>query len=95
MSEQKPITGYRQLSSAETDLINRVKAHAEATQQLLGEVHQLNGQRFGSAALRADESIADKEISRAESNRWTAVAKTQLQQGYMALNRAIALPTTF
>jgi len=27
--------------------------------------------------------------------RWVAIAKTQLQQGFMALTRSIAQPTTF
>lgn len=30
-----------------------------------------------------------------EGKRWGAIAKTQLQQGFMALTRAVALPETF
>lgn len=31
----------------------------------------------------------------AETGRWASIARTHLQQGIMALVRAIALPTTF
>jgi hypothetical protein len=30
-----------------------------------------------------------------ETSRWSAIAKTELQQGFMALVRAVALPQTF
>jgi len=93
MSEATPITGYRQLSEAEIDLMNKVKAHAEATHALIKEVHSLNSLRFGGIADHPP-TVADAEKT-GESSRWCALAKSQLQQGYMALNRAIALPTTF
>lgn len=30
-----------------------------------------------------------------ETQRWASIAKTHLQTGFMALTRAVALPTTF
>ena len=30
-----------------------------------------------------------------ESGRWASIAQTDLQKGYMALNRAVAQPTSF
>lgn len=67
------ITGYRQLSEQEQDLINVIKINAN----LIGElVDRLNG---------------DKTLD----PRWVAIGKTHLQQGFMALTRAVAQPTSF
>lgn len=90
-NQHREIKGYRELSQAEIDVMNKVKAHAEATAALIKEVHQLNSVRFNTPtpapAVHAEQN--------GESNRWAALAKTQLQQGFMALVRSIALPTTF
>lgn len=93
-NQHREIKGYRELSADEIALMNAVKEHAEATKGLIGKLHQLNSLRFGSGALRPMRTSEAAEQA-GESNRWAALAKTQLQQGYMALNRAIALPTTF
>lgn len=94
MSEATSITGYRKLSEEEIAFMNAVKQHAEETRVLLSNLHVFNNERFVSSALRP-VLTADAAAQLAESNRWAALAKTQLQQGFMALNRAVALPTTF
>ena len=68
-----PITGYRQLSEAEIDAINVVKAKAEEVRVLTERL----------AALGQHDP------------RWLNIGITHLQQGFMAINRAIARPTTF
>lgn len=72
-AQHKQIKGYRDLSQAEIDAMNAVKAHAEHTRSLI-------------------ESLEQKGI---HGNRWLAIAKTDLQKGYMSLVRAIARPETF
>ena len=94
MSEVTPITGYRKLSEEEIAFMNAVKQHAEETDLLLKNLQVFNGQRFGSSPLRP-VMTAEAAEQLSESRRWAALAKTQLQQGFMALNRAVALPTTF
>jgi hypothetical protein len=71
--EQPDITGYRQLTAAEADLMNEIKAH---------------GLRLGDLVeqLRANPNL---------DQRWVSIGATDLQQGLMALARAVAQPTTF
>lgn len=90
-NQHREIKGYRELSPAEIAVMNKVKAHAEETAALIKEVHQLNSVRFNLGLYLLP---AGAEMN-GESNRWAALAKTQLQQGFMALVRSIALPTTF
>lgn len=73
-NQHRHITGYRDLTAGEIDIMNQVKAHAEGTRDLIERVK------------RAGEDV---------DQRWIAIAQTQLQQGFMALTRAIARPTTF
>lgn len=79
------IRGYRSLSDEEVALINEIKAHAEATAALWEKVR---------AAVTRTERMPGT-IPDTEPARWAAIARTELQQGYMALVRAIANPTTF
>lgn len=73
-NQHKQITGYRELSQAEIDAMNNVKALGVQ----LGDFVQ---------ALRDRADIYDP--------RWVSIGATELQQGLMALTRAIAKPTTF
>jgi hypothetical protein len=86
-NQHKKITGYRDLSQAEIDLMNRVKAHAEATAALLQEVSDLRG----DVSLPTDLDLDQQQ----ESGRCLALAKTNLQTGQMWFVRAIALPNSF
>ena len=71
--QHKHIKGYRDLSQAEIDAMNRVKVAAESISVLIEDLQQMPD--------------LDK--------RWVAIGTTNLQQGFMALTRAIAQPTTF
>ena len=72
-NQHQQIKGYRDLSQAEIDLINRCKAMAEDVGKLAEEVKEL----------------PENDM------RWASIGITQLQQGFMALIRSIAKPTTF
>lgn len=78
------IKGYRDLTQAEIDLMNRVKEHGVATQALLAEVSAVN-------AAHADQGL----VAGAEAHRWVAIAKTDYQTAQMALTRAVAKPGFF
>lgn len=71
--QHKHIKGYRDLSEAEVQAMNAVKAKAEE----VGEI------------------VAELEANPDLDQRWVAVAKTDLQKGFMAAVRSIAQPTTF
>ncbi|MET4696607.1 DUF7681 family protein [Endozoicomonas lisbonensis] len=84
------IKGYRDLSQKEIDLMNKIKAHAEETQELLNQVGALreSQQRFAPT-----DGLTEEQIQ--ESRRCLALAKTNLQQGTMWFVRAVALPDSF
>lgn len=77
------ITGYRTLSPGEIALINEIKAHAEATLQLIEKVKNFSVNGF----------VPEPPIT--PDPRWLAEARTDLQKGFMCLVRSIAKPETF
>lgn len=71
--QHEKITGYRDLSQEEIDLMNEIKAHGQGIETLLEKI----------------EKFPDSD------KRWAAIAKTDLQKGFMSAVRAIAKPTSF
>ncbi len=67
------ITGYRDLSQEEINLMNRVKKLAAEVGDLVHMIRELES----------------------TDNKWVSIGTTDLQQGFMALTRGIAQPTTF
>lgn len=88
-NQHKKIKGYRDLSQQEIDLMNKIKANAESTRVLLEEVQMLRTAMQGELAPPLDA------VQYGESMRCLALAKTNLQQGYMWFVRGVALPETF
>lgn len=85
------VTGYRKLTNAELDLVNAIKAKGEELAALHAAV---------CALLRARDEEPKAEDAMplnawAESGRWAAIGKTDLQTGLMALIRAVAAPGGF
>ena len=79
------IKGYRTLSAEDVALINEIKEHALVTGALWEKV-RLHVTR----QKRMPGMIPDTEPAR-----WAAISRTDLQQGYMALVRAVAQPEGF
>lgn len=73
-NQHRHIKGYRELTQAEINAMNQIKAESERVKELL-------------AYVRAPGFDTDQ--------RWASIAETHLQQGFMALVRSIAKPTTF
>lgn len=86
--QQPKITGYRQLSYAEVELMNEGKALAEACGAYIEKLRLHGPQRPAN-----DVYIAPLEPQL--DQRWISIGATQLQQGFMAVIRGIAQPTTF
>ena len=72
-NQHKMITGYRDLTQDEINLMNMVKGLAAKA----------------GAELEIVNNASDID------KRWVAIARTHLQEGFMALTRAIARPTSF
>ncbi len=83
---EQTITGYRQLTDAELALINEIKATGEQLRDLVHRVH-----------VHIDAQPADDAppSTITDPHRWASIATTNLQQGLMALTRAVGRSTTF
>ena len=82
---------YRQLSQSELGLMDEIRAHAERTRDLVNRVQQF-------VADRAQEPLPEGHAPHSQvthPSRWAAIGQTDLQQGYMALARAVAQPSFF
>ncbi len=84
-NQHKHITGYRELTQQEIDLINKIKAAGTLLEQIIEEVEQTN-------LSTAIDSILSEH---SEPTLWTNQAKINLKIGLMALTRAVAKPTSF
>lgn len=90
---QPKITGYRQLNPVEADLMNAIKAHGLATQDLINRVQQhLDHQ---GVAINTGDTALEDQVLVAEPRRWLAMARSDLQTGQMKLVRAVAQPGGF
>jgi hypothetical protein len=101
-NQHRKISGYRELSQVEIDLMNRIKAHAEETRQLVEAVQaaavptlpELNAAHgHGTTDLIEGEAVYAGHAG--GPWRWICLADDHLQQGYMALTRAVAKPTSY
>ena len=106
-NQHRKIDGYRELSQAEIDMMNTIKAMGPQMEELLAKVGEHLAQCRQPALTEAD-ALADLEgrprpdfnmtrarIDRAQPERWAAIARTHFQEGLMALTRAVAQPTFF
>ncbi|CAD5107233.1 Acb2/Tad1 domain-containing protein [Zestomonas carbonaria] len=95
-NQHRKIKGYRELSQAEIDLMNRIKAKGGELLELQAELAQmLAHQAREKAANLAENTDCYAEMERfhdAEPMRWAAIGKTDIQTGIMALVRAVAQP---
>jgi hypothetical protein len=78
-NQHREITGYRELSQDEINLMNTIKEKASEVELLVDLLR----------AHPLDESPVEVD------GRWVSIGVTHLQQGFMALTRAVARPTTF
>ncbi|HHL0959905.1 TPA: hypothetical protein ACQVH3_004679 [Serratia marcescens] len=95
-NQHRKISGYRELSQDEIDLMNRIKAKG---QELLLLQEELADLLHKQQRLKCDTAIDDPAKSAefyrfmaAEPLRWAGIGKTDIQTGIMALVRAVAQP---
>ena len=91
-NQHRKIKGYRELSQAEIDLMNEIKAKGVE----LGELCAKLEERLSEQSAVAVHDEAEKHrIVGANPFRWLAIGRTHLQEGLMALTRSIAQPGFF
>lgn len=86
-NQHRKIQGYRDLSAEEVAAMNKVKATSAGVGAICLELRgQFQQMPVGTVEERAE---------RLEALRWLEAGELQLQQGFMAITRGIARPTTF
>lgn len=97
-NQHRKISGYRELSQVEIDLMNAIKAKGaellDLQQQVVVHLASQRQERLDAVALAAGNDPAtelDRYVA-AEPERWAAIGKTDIQTGIMALVRAVAQP---
>lgn len=68
----------------------QIKGYRDLTQ---AEIHAMNACK--ELAAKVGSEIETLEAQPGIDKRWLAIAKTDLQKGFMSLVRSIAQPTTF
>lgn len=86
-NQHKQIKGYRDLSQAEIDLMNTIK-EKEAELITLIDAHVV----YLSHVIGNGTNEARAHAVHSEALKWAAVAKTNLQLGFMTLIRSVAQP---
>lgn len=97
-NQTQKLTGYRTLTPVETDLINEIKAKGVELGALVEKLFEHTRQQIVDANALGTNSGDFTEFQRltdAEPHHWVSTGATNLQQGLMALTRAVAQPTTF
>jgi hypothetical protein len=89
-NQHQKITGYRDLTPAEIDLMNEGKALAEQCGAFVEKLrrHPDVTQAHAAAAAGISGMVPLDQ-------RWISIGATDLQRGFMAITRGIAQPTTF
>lgn len=81
--QHKKIKGYRDLSAREIELMNRCKGLEDEVLDLIDSIE----------AHHAACVPMPTEFSQAGPDRWRSIGKTDIEKGFMALIRSVALPT--
>lgn len=82
------LTGYRPLNAQELALCNLVKQHGASFEALFASIDDYLKTQYGEA-----DGPEGQRIDRAEPRRWMSISRTHVQQGLMALVRAVTQPT--
>ena len=91
-NQHRKIKGYRELSQAEIDLMNEIKAKGVELGELCAKLEERLSEQ---SAVAVHDEAEEHRIVGANPFRWLAIGRTHLQEGLMALTRSIAQPTFF
>ena len=92
------ITGYRDLTEQEIALMNEIKAKAAEVGVLCEKLQQTllpPPAEVGEVDMACGCTILEISVSEVETDRWLRIGQDHLQQGFMALTRAVARPCSF
>lgn len=92
---QPKITGYRQLSPAEVELMNEAKALAEQCGALIAKLRSYPATAADGIPRIHETFGAEPTHLPSLDQRWISIGATDLQKGFMCVIRGIAQPSTF
>lgn len=91
-NQHRKIRGYRELSQEEIDLMNEIKTKGAEFGELVEKIRRIHADQ---RRIHADNHDEIERLNEAEPERWTAIGKTHIQEGLMALTRSVAQPSFF
>lgn len=103
-NQHRKITGYRELTQTEIDLMNKIKALGPQIEDVLEEMrnHVESQRQLAADLLKMDAPDSKKfgaeiqqRLQDATPERFLALAKTDFQTALMYATRAVAQPTFF
>lgn len=90
-NQHRLIQTYRELTAEEIALINEIKIAEANLLALHRKVELYVSEQYTVSVL--DQKLCETDrLNQAEPRRWLAIAKTDMQTGFMALVRAVAQP---
>lgn len=95
-NQHRKIVGYRELTQADIDLMNRIKKAGSDLLALVDEVDMCIDKQYEHLNNSVEKPETQMEFDRieiAEPFKWKELAKIDIQKGTMSLVRAVAQPT--
>lgn len=93
-NQHRKISGYRELSQLEINLMNEIKSFGPKLLALCESIDEHITAQCDKAWTSENEDEVER-LTKADPGNWLVQAKLNLQQGLMALTRSIAQPTLF
>jgi hypothetical protein len=93
-NQHRKISGYRELSQVEIDLMNEIKEKGEELSTLFKKIDDHLASQCSAAYGNEDPSEVNR-ICDSNSRFWYGSAMADVQTGFMKLVRSVAQPTTF
>ena len=88
--QHRKISGYRELSQTEIDLMNQIKSIGEVLESIISCVWEHIELQYTTG-----DEVEKARLDKAEPMKWVSKATDDLQVGLMELTRAVAQPTKF
>lgn len=96
-NQHRKISGYRELTQADIDLMNEVKSLGPQIEAVMKKVEAHIQQQYRLAI--GDREVGEPDdfasLDKAKPAEWLLRAEERLQLGLMCLTRAVAQPTFF
>lgn len=94
IDQHKKISGYRDLTQEEIDLMNRIKSFGPDLEKLVEDL-RIYHEKQAAEALSKSDIYENQRLIRASPDAWRHAGVKALQQGLMFLTRSVAQPTFF